>query len=378
MNDSIGDQDWAVRTRTAMAEFAATHRATLDDHQRRGRFPAEIYHEMGAQGWVGMVTPEELGGSGGGAAAYCLVSEEVGRHGLVSPQTAVQGQLWLRDWGTEEQKKTLLPGIASGRLVFSESISEPGVGSSLKAVTSTARRSDGGWVLNGRKTHVNLGAECHVTIFYATAGEGLTAFMIDMTTPGITTRRTDPIGLRLIPTADVTFENVHVPDSALLGGPGDGLATFLSTFNLSRLGNASELIGLARRALVQAITYAREREVGSNVVTDFQGIQWEIADCYQEIVAASLLRDHAVAVIAAGDDPAMATTLAKSAAIDAAERVGKAVFGFVGGHALYNDQDYWQILADIKVLRTAGGSREVLRNFVAKQVLRADDLAGLG
>lgn len=368
---------WSETARRELATFGVEHRVTLDAAEREGRFPAGPYREMGRRGWVGVLTPEEHGGTGGGVREYCLVSEEVGRHGLVSPQTAAQGQLWLLDWGTDEQKKNLLPAMASGELVFSESISEPDVGSALRSVTSTAVRDGGDWILNGSKTHVNLGAECQVTVFYAVAEEGLTAFLVPMDLPGIETRHTDPIGLRLIPTADVDMTDVRVPGSAVLGEPGGGLETFLGTFNISRLGNASELIGLARRALVEAVDYAQGREVGDAVVTDFQGIQWELAACYEAILGATLMRDHAADVIAAGQDPALETSLAKSAAIEAAELTGKSVFALVGGHGLYHDQPYWRTLADIKVLRTAGGSREVLRNFIAKQVLRSGDVGGL-
>lgn len=363
--------------RKDLAAFAAEHRRTFDDAERRGEFPLDLYREMGRRGWVGSVTPREFGGSGGGVWEYCVIAEEVGRLGIVSPQTAIQGELWLLDWGTDEQKAELLPGLANGDIVFSESISEPGVGSALRSVTSTAVCDGDVWVINGRKTHVNLGAESSLTVVYAVADEGLTAFLVPMDTPGVTTRGTDPIGLRLIPTADVDFDDVRVPSSAVLGSPGQGLKTFLSTFNTSRLGNASELIGLARRGFIEAVDYAGAREVGNNVVTDFQGLQWELTDCYQAISAAIRFRDEAAAVIASGEDPSFATSLAKSAAIDAAELTGKVMFGLVGGHGLYNDQPYWRTLADIKVLRTAGGSREVLRNFIAKQILRSDDLGGL-
>ena len=145
---------------------------------------------------------------------------------------------------------------------------------------STATRDGGDWLLTGGKTHVNLGADCDVTLFYAIAEEGLTSFLVDMSLPGIATAVTDPVGLRLIRTADVTFDRVRVPDSALLGPPGGGLQTFLSTFNISRLGNASELIGLGRRSLELGLRYASQRQVGDSMVTDFQGIQWMVADAW--------------------------------------------------------------------------------------------------
>ena len=370
-------EGWVEETDSAMAALAAEHGEQLRACERERRFPAEIYRAMARHGWVGTLTPEELGGLGGTAVEYCVVAEGVGRHGLVTPQTAAQGQRWLLEWGTDEQQRSYLPAMASGDLVFSESISEPGVGSSFKQMRATARRDGTDWILNGSKTHVNLGCESGLTIAYLLVDGALTSFLVEMDLPGIETRQTDPIGLRMVPTADVRFEDVRVPQGALLGEVGGGLQTFLTTFNLSRLGNASELIGLGRRAIVEALDYARERPVGDQTVTDFQAIQWKVADCYDALYAASLARDRALLVAAAGEDFSLETSLAKKLAIDAAEKVGEEMFALLGGHALYHDRPFAQILADIKILRVAGGSHEILRNYVARRVLRSDAYEGL-
>lgn len=361
-----------------IAEFAEQRRSELREAEHTACFPREIFREMGRRGWVGTITPSDQGGLGGGPAEYCFVQEETTRHGLTSPQISIQGQRWLLEWGTPEQCAKYLAGIASGELIFSESISEPHAGSSFRNMRATATRVSDGWVIDGAKTHVNLGADCDVTIVYAVADEGLTSFIVDSNTPGFSAVKTDPIGLRMLPTADVTFDRVHIGDDALLGPVGGGLDTFLSVFNLSRLGNASELIGLARRGLVIGLDYARQREVGRNMVTDFQGIQWKVADCYAKVYAAALGRERAVRA-AERDDPdlGLATALAKNLAIDAAEDVGRDMFSLVGGHGLYYAQDFAAILHDIKVLRVAGGSQEVLRNFVNKNVLGSDTYLGL-
>ena len=132
----------------------------------------------------------------------------------------MQGQLWLNLWGSEEQKKRYLPGMARGELIFAEAISEPGVGSSLKLMKATARRDGSDWILNGEKTHVNMGHDSDLMIIYALAEEGLTSFLVETREEGVSTEQTDPIGYRLLPTADVVFDSVRVPDSGLLGSPG--------------------------------------------------------------------------------------------------------------------------------------------------------------
>lgn len=358
------------------AAFGTKHRSELRECVRTARFPRELFAEMGKRGWVGALAPTSLGGLGGGVAEYCAIQEEVGRWNLPSPQTAVQAQRWLIDWGTDQQREQYLGPIARGEMIFSESISEPGVGSSLKAMRSTARRVGSDWILSGTKTHVNLGKECDLTLFYAMAPEGLTAFLVEVSS-SITAFHTDPIGLRLTPTAEMHFDEVRVPCSAVLGEPGHGLRTFLTTFNVSRLGNASELLGWGRRALAEAIRYASQREVGSQYVTDFQGIQWTIADCYGALYSASLARNHAAEVADRGDDPALATSLAKQLSIRAAELSVSESFALVGGFGLYTDTDFGQLLHDVKVLRVAGGSLEVMRNFVARSILKSEGLAGL-
>ncbi|HEX9230432.1 MAG TPA: acyl-CoA dehydrogenase family protein [Jatrophihabitantaceae bacterium] len=368
---------WIKNTVAELAAFGEEHRDELDTANRANRFPRELYRELGRRGYLGPLVPAAFGGLGGGVPEYVVVGEEVGRHGLVSGQIAAQGQRWLLDWGTDEQKDRWLRGIATGETVFSESISEKNAGSSFKAMKSTAVRDGGDWLLTGSKTHINLGADCDVTLFYAMAPEGLTSFLVDMSLPGIRTHVTRAIGLRLIRTADVEFDDVRIPDSARLGPVGGGLQTFLSTFNISRLGNASELIGLGRRALELGLRYAGEREVGDGVVTDFQGIRWMVADAWTSLQAASLARDDAAIAHERGEDIALRTTTAKRLAISAADQASDASYSLVGGHGLYFDTPFTEIANDIKVLKVAGGSTEVMRNYIAQRILKDPGHEGL-
>lgn len=373
----LKDNAWGQRAIQAVQELAAKHREELDECNRVCRFPAAAFRDMGKHGLIGVVTPAEFGGYGGSAPEYCLTTEAMARHDLVSSQIQIQGQLWLTDWGTDEQKRRYLPGLISGELIFSESISERKAASSLKQLSATARRSNGDWLISGEKIHINLGKESHVTLVYAMAEEGLTAFLVDTDLKGVRREHTNPIGCRMLPTADMYFEDVRIPNEAVLGAPGQGLATFLTTFNVSRLGNASELLGAAERGLAEATTYARERDVGNSRVTDFQGIQWLLADGYSQLYAASLVRDRAANLVAQGKPHSFEASLAKKVAIEAADKVINDCFSLVGGHGLYHDTPYGQLLYDIKILRVGGGSLEILRNYVAQQILKSETLMGL-
>src|SRR3954452_5417063 len=198
---------WIKDTAADLAGFGVEHRKELDTANRANKFPRDLYRELGRRGYLGPPVPAEFGGLGGAVPEYVVISEEVGRHGLVSGQIAAQGQRWLLDWGTDEQKDRWLRGIATGEIVFSECISEKNAGSSFKAMKSTAVHDGNDWLLSGSKTHINLGADCDVTLFYAMAPEGLTCFLVDMTRPGIRTHVTRAIGLRLTRTADGEVED---------------------------------------------------------------------------------------------------------------------------------------------------------------------------
>lgn len=374
---NIKDPAWGAAAVQSVKDISQHYRDEIVECERRGRFPEEAFREMGKRGLLGVVTPTAFGGHGGDAPDYCLTTEAMARYNLVSSQIQIQGQRWLIDWGTDEQKQTYLPGLVDGTIVFSESISERGAASSLKQLKATGRRSGDDWIINAEKIHINLGKESNVSLVYAMAEEGLTAFLVDTDLPGVRREHSNPLGGRLMPTADMYFEDVRIPGSAVLGEPGKGFATFLSTFNVSRLGNASELLGAAQRALALATDYAREREVGTQRVTDFQGIQWILADSYALLYSASLVRDRAANLVAAGKEHAFEATLSKKVAIDAAEKVINDVFSLVGGHGLYHEQPFGQILFDIKTLRIGGGSLEVLRNYLAQQLLKSPNLGGL-
>lgn len=377
VNLELKDPAWGKETVEKIRQISIDYKQELDDCIKHGTLPYGSFRELGKQNLIGVVCPEEYGGYGGNAPEYCLVTETIARYGLPSSQAQVQGMIWLLFWGTEEQKRKYLPGMCDGSLVFSESISEPGAGSSLKTLQTSARRDGDDWILNGKKIHINGGAACHVTVVFAMTDEGMTAFLVDTALPGFRAVVTNPLGYRLALTADMYFDNVRVSGNAVLGKPGNAMATFLTTFNISRLGNASELIGQARRALSDGISYAKQRSVGDSKVTDFQGIQWTISDCYSALYGASVVRDHAANLVKRGKDHALESSIAKKLAIEAAEQTVNEVFALVGGHGLYWDQPYGQILLDVKTLRVAGGSLEILRNFIGRQILKDELQKGL-
>ncbi len=361
---------WIDELAAKLAAFGAEHRAELDDANRAGRFPRELYAAMGELGCLGPLVPVADGGIGGGVAEYVVISEEVGRHGLVSGQIAAQGQRWLLDWGTDEQKARWLRGIATGELVFSESISEKYAGSSFKQMKSTATRDGADWILTGSKTHVNLGADSDVTLFYAVARGGADELPRRHDAARHLDAVTDPVGLRLIRTADVEFDQVRVPDSALLGPPGGGPADVPVDLQHQPAGQRVR-VDRPRPTRARGGPAVRERRVRSATAwspTSRASSGWSRtrgAHC----TPPSLARDDAALAHERGEDIALHTTVAKRLAITAAEQASDASYSLVGGHGLYFDKPYTDIANDIKVLKVAGGSAEIMRNYIARRVL---------
>jgi alkylation response protein AidB-like acyl-CoA dehydrogenase len=342
------------------------HEAAIREFSERSEFPRDLYEEGMERGFGTAILPEAYGGPGGGAVEYGIVAQQTGVF-----QICFQTQRAILATGTAEQRERYLPGFRDGSAVGAIAISEPDTGSSLKSMETTAERRGDEWVIDGVKSHVNLAREATVHVVYAMADEGLTVLLVDAETPGIeVSEKRDPIGTRYLPIYDVAYDDVVVGADQVLLGPGDGYEVFFETFNFSRIGNASEMLGHGYRSLRRAVRWAREREVGDDVVTDFQGIRWKVADLYTDLRAAELLRDEAALAVDADDeDAARKTSMAKLAAADAALAATTEAIQITGAHGLYRDQPYEANFRDVKTLEVAGGSREIMRNVVADSVI---------
>lgn len=335
--------------------------AELRDHAERGEFPNELYREGMDEGVGNVIIPEEYGGRGGGAMEYAIVAQEVGIF-----QISFQVQRALLATGTDEQKERYLPRFAAGDSVGAISISEPETGSSLKSMDTVAEKRGDHYVLNGTKSHVNLAAEADLHKIYAMTDEGLTVFLVEDDAEGLTvTTEGDPIGTRYLPIYDLELGDCEVPASQVLLEPGDGYEVFFETFNFSRIGNASELLGHGWDALELAVDWADQREVGDDVVTEFQGIRWKVAELYTNLLAAERLRDEAAWRIDSGKDAALETSMAKLAAANAAVPATTEAMQMTGARGLYYDQPYVQHFLDAKTLEIAGGSKEIMKNVIA-------------
>lgn len=337
------------------------------EYDRRGVFPHETIRKMGKEGFFGPIVPKEYGGLGLSTLEYCLILQEIASASPAYTHNGIyQAQKALILFGTKEQKEKYLSKLAIAEYIGAIAISERNVGSSFKKMETTAVKKDDRYIINGHKTHINDAAEAHVMPLLAQTENGLTMFIIEKGQPGIVfSEKLDPIGYRASPIYEFSLENAEVKESQRLGEEGKGLKIFFEIFNFSRIGNASVFIGMANGALEEAVRYAREREVGTSKVIDFQGIRWLIAELCTRIEAATLLRDKAAVLESSGSPCARETCMAKFYAGEVARDVTNKAIEICGSYGCYRERPFEMLYRDAKALLAAGGSSEVMKNVIA-------------
>jgi len=359
-----------LKLKKDVADFAKVEAAKpqREYEEEEGIYQEDLFLSMGKRCWTGPIVPIEYGGMGKGAMEYSIIIEELTKEGLISPQTNVQAEKSILVAGTDEQKKRYLPRLANGEFTSAQAISEPNAGSSFKNLETAAIKDGEYYVIRGHKKHINLAKEAGVFILLTKTESGLTEFLIDKDTEGVKFVKADAMAGRTAPMYDI-YIDCRVPKTQILGGEGGALDIFLQTFNLSRIGNASQFIGIGRGCLDLAVKYARERVVGSRHVTDFQGIKWIIAELYANLEAASLARNRAAWMEDNGIEHILETAVAKYLAGEIAEKIATKCFSLVGSHACYHGTMYERFLLGVKAMQVGGGTSEIMLNNIASQAL---------
>jgi alkylation response protein AidB-like acyl-CoA dehydrogenase len=334
-------------------------------------FPLETFRRMGKEGFLGLTVPAEYGGGNGGALEYSILCEEIAKASAAYIHNGhYQTEKMLLHYGTGEQREEFLPKLAAGECLAATAISESGVGSSFGGMASSARKEKDCYILNGEKVHINDAAEAQIINFFAMVPQGLTVFLVDPTTPGFTIlEKMDPMGLRASPLYSFRLKDCRVPESHRIGQEGQGTQVFFSAFNHSRIGNASCLLGIAAEALAKAISFAQSRKVGNQVVTHFQGVRWVVAELSTRLEAGMLLRDKAAWMEDRGLDPVRETSMAKLLAGEISMEVVSQAIQLTGSYGCYRDTPFERYLRDAKSLCIAGGTLEVMKNNIARQIL---------
>ena len=362
------------RLKEEVRDFAETViRPTADSRSRDQVWDVDLWRQLGARKWPGVVIPAEYGGLGGGAMEHAIIVEEVSRvdaslgAGLNLLQQTVMAVI---SFATVAQKSHYLPLLADGRSYSITGITEMHSGSKLEDMQTRAVKDGTDWIIDGSKTEVHIPEHVQICLVFAKTSAGIGAFLVDTANPGFRViGKRSIVGLRGLPMSAVGFENCRVPADSLLGAENGAYQVFFKSFDLTRIGNAAKCLGIAEGALDEAIAYARERRIGANVVTDFQGLRWQIADFDARIHGARALMHVAAHEYQTTGRSTAASARAKLLASTTAMDATTAALQITGSHGCFSDSPFARYLMDAKVSQITGGTIEILRNAIARERL---------
>ena len=368
--------------RKLVRQFAETELTTevLDRVEETGEFPEEIVEKMAKCGFLGLKIPREYGGAGADTLAYVIMIEEIARVSAVAslyantPNSLGGGPLMQA--GTKEQlEKYLVPAVQNKiKIVFA--LTEPGAGSDAGSMVTTATKDGDYYVLNGRKCFISGAPIADYCIVYAktdmTKGnKGISAFIVDKDDPGFSIGKIEhKMGIRGSQTAELIFEDVHLPADRLLGKENGGFKIAMMTLDGGRIGIAAQALGIAQGALDKAVQYMKERVQFGKTLDKFQGLQWMVADMATQIDAARLLVRRAAFNHDVGLPFTKEAAMAKLYASEVAMDVTTKCVQIYGGYGYIREYPMERMMRDAKITEIYEGTSQVQRMVIAGQVLR--------
>ncbi|MEU5159607.1 acyl-CoA dehydrogenase family protein [Streptomyces sp. NPDC020875] len=383
MRRSVYQEDHEAFRETIRAFVEAEVVPVYDEWLAAGQAPRDFYGKLGELGVFGIEVPEEYGGAGESSFKFqAVITEECARAGVSFGGSSVHVALclpYLMAYGTEEQKKRWLPDFVSGATMYAIAMTEPGTGSDLAGMKTTAKLSDDGthYVLNGAKTFITGGVHADRVIVCARTApptpedrrHGISLFVVDASLPGYAVGRTlDKLGLKASDTAELSFTDVRVPAGDLLGKEHKGFSYLGQNLPQERLAIAVGAYAQASAAIRFAQQYVTERTVFGQPVAAFQNTKFELAACKAEVDAAEAVVDRALEAHDAGELTAAEAASAKLFCTEVAHRVIDRCLQLHGGYGYMNEYPIARLYADNRVNRIYGGTSEVMKSIIAKSM----------
>jgi butyryl-CoA dehydrogenase/short/branched chain acyl-CoA dehydrogenase len=353
-------------------------RPKVREMDEKGVFDPSLIEQFFQLGLMGIEVPEQYGGAGGKFFEAILAVEEVSRVDasagvIVDVQNTLVNNALLR-WTNEEQKKRYLPRQAADT-VGAYALSEAGSGSDAFAMQTRAQLKNNDYVLNGRKLWITNGKEAGVFILFATidpgAGyKGITAFIVEKNFPGFSVgRKEDKLGIRASSTCELILEDCRVPRQNVLGDAGKGYKIAIETLNEGRIGIGAQMLGVSRGAWESAIKYAQERKQFGKSISEFQGIQFQLAQMATEIEAVRMMVYNAARMKDAGMNFVKEAAMVKLFASQVAERVTSLALEIYGGYGFTKDYPVEKYFRDAKIGKIYEGTSNMQLQTIAKIVL---------
>ncbi len=349
------------------------------DWDKQGIFPIDAIKKMGELGLLGMMVPPEYGGSGAGAVAYSLALQEIAYSCASSAVTMSVANLStepLLKFGSEEQKRRWLTGLAEGIKLGAFGLTEPGAGSDPGSMSTKAELKGGNYIINGTKVFITHGEYADIINLIARTGQdkgpkGLSAFVITPDLPGFKIgTREDKLGLKASNTVELVFEDCIVPAANLLGNPGEGFKVAMSALDSGRVGIASQATGIARACLDEAILYTKERRQFGKAINSFQAIQFMIADAATRIEAASWLTLSAAYRKDKGLKFTKESSMAKLFASETANKTAYMALQVHGGYGYTKDYKVERLFRDARATTIYEGTSEIQRIVIAREMIK--------
>lgn len=343
-------------------------------------FPVALFKQLGALGLMGVLVPQEYGGSGMGYLEYVTVVSEIARFcGAIGLSVAAHNSLCtghILQFGNEEQKKKYLPKLATAEWIGAWGLTEPNTGSDAMNMKCVAKKDGDHWVLNGTKCWITHGKSCDVAVVIARTGDvrdshGMTAFVVEKGTPGFSGgKKENKLGMRASETAEMIFDNCRIPAANMLGAEGDGFIQSMKVLDGGRISIAALSLGIAMGARDAAVKYAKERYQFDQPIASFQGVSFKLADMATEIEAATLLTLQAADMKNRGVKMTKEAAMAKYFASEVAVRVANDAVQIFGGYGYTKDFPVEKYYRDAKLCTIGEGTSEIQKIVIAREALR--------
>ena len=367
--------------RKSIREFAEGEIAPhVMDWDEASHFPKELMPKLAEMGLLGVIFPEQYGGAGLGYVEYVIAIEELSRvDGSIGIIVAAHNSLCsnhIYKFGTEEQKKKYLIPLAQGKKIGAWSLTEPEAGSDAGGTRTTARREDGHYVLNGSKTFTTNGQYADTCVAMAVTDKskgshGISAFILEKDMAGFRPgKKENKLGLRASDTSEIIFTDCRVPTANLLGPEGEGFTGSLAILDGGRISIAALALGMSQGALDAAMNYAKQRKQFGKTISEFQAIQFKLADMATQVEAARLLVYQA-AWLADKKTPRFTreSSMAKLFAGEVAVRVANECVQIHGGYGFIKDYPAEKFYRDVKLCTIGEGTSEIQKLVIARQLL---------
>ena len=345
------------------------------EHDEAQTFNTDLLRELGELGLIGVTIPDADGGAGMDATASCIVHDELAYSDpgftlgyLAHALLFVNNFYWA---GNAAQRKQYLPRVLSGETVGAMGMTEPAVGTDVLGMQTIARRTDDGYVINGRKTFITNGPEADLFLVYAKLEDRITTFIVERAFPGFSTSPKIPkLGMRASTMSELIFEDVRVPAENLIGTEGGGITNMMRNLEIERLGLSAMSLGMARRCLDAMVKYAMERRSFGKPLAEHGQIQRYIGESYAKCEAIRALTYSVAATVGPNRRNRLGTDAAKLFSATAAKEVADAAVQVLGGYGYCVEYRVEQFLRDAKLIEIGGGTLEAHQKNITRDLTR--------